>query len=68
MSFPSLMLQTRRNSDIMNRFNATNREILIFRTILAKLSILAYISLNIGYFELGHDYDIAVTSYLELIW
>ena len=28
-------------------------------------SILAYISLEIGYFEVGHDYDVTVTSYLE---
>ena len=31
---------------------------------LAKFLILAYISLKIGYFELGHDYDVTVTSYL----
>ena len=39
-------------------------EIQIFRTFWAKLSIFAYISLKIGYFELGDDYDITVTSYL----
>ena len=39
-------------------------EILIFRTFLAKFSILAYISLNIGYFEFVHDYGVTVTSYL----
>ena len=32
---------------------------------LAKFSSLAYISLKNGYFELGHDYDVTVTSYLE---
>ena len=31
---------------------------------LGKFSILAYISLKIGYFELGHGYDITVTSHL----
>ena len=31
---------------------------------LGKFSILAYISLKIGYFELGHGYDITVTVYL----
>ena len=30
-------------------------EIPILKTFLAKISILAYISLKIGYFELGHD-------------
>ena len=39
-------------------------EILIFRTFLAKFSILAYISLKIGYVVLGHDYGVTVTSYL----
>ena len=39
------------------RSNPKPGEILIFRTFLAKFSILAYISLKIGYFELGHDYD-----------
>ena len=42
-------------------------EIPIFRTFLAKFSIFsifAYISLKIGYFELGDDYDVTVTSYL----
>ena len=49
MSFPSLI---NRNSDI--------------KYFLAKFSILAYISsaYKIGYFELGHDYDVTVTSYL----
>ena len=51
MSFPSLISQK-------------PGEIPIFRTFLAKFSILAYISLKIGYFELGHDYDVTVTSYL----
>ena len=36
----------------------------IFRIFLAKSSILAYISQKIGYFELGHDYDVTVRSYL----
>ena len=36
-------------------------EIPIFRFFLTKFSILAYISLKIGYFELGHDYDVTVT-------
>ena len=39
-------------------------EIPIFRTFLVKFSILAYISLKIGYFELGHDYDVTLTSYV----
>ena len=39
-------------------------EILIFRTFLAKFSIFAFISLKIGYFELGNDYEVTVTSYL----
>ena len=47
MSFPSFLSQ---KSD----------EIPIFRTFLAKFSILIYISLEIGYFELGHDYDVTV--------
>ena len=38
-------------------------EILILGTILAKISIFVYISLEIGYFELGDDYDVTVTSY-----
>ena len=33
-------------------------EISIFKTFLAKFSILAYISFKIGYFEFGHDYDV----------
>ena len=52
MSFPTLIIQ--KLGDIS-----------IFRTFLAKCSILAYISLKIGYFELGHDYDVTVTSYLR---
>ena len=32
---------------------------------LAKFSSLVYISLKIGYFELGHDYDVTVTLYLR---
>ena len=58
MSFPSLISQK-------------PGEIPIFRTFLAKFSILAYISLKIGYFELGHDYDVTVTSCLRcwyLFW
>ena len=58
MSFPSLIIPK-------------PIEILIFRTFIAKFSIWAYISLKIGYFELGHNYDITVTSYLEywyLFW
>ena len=46
-------------------------EIPKFRTFLAKFSILAYISLKIGNFELGHDYDNTMTSYLRrwyLFW
>ena len=30
------------------------------RTFLANFSILAYISLKIGYFELGYDYDVTL--------
>ena len=37
-------------------------ENLTSRTFFAKFSILAYISLKIGYFELGHDYDITQHS------
>ena len=37
--------------------NQTPGEIPIFRTFLAKL-------LKIGYFQIGHDYDVTVTSYL----
>ena len=54
MLFPSLLSQT-------------PGEILIFRTFLAKfsiLSILAYVSLYIGFSELGHDYEVTVTSCL----
>ena len=29
-----------------------------------KFSILAYISPKLGIFELGHDYDVTVTSYM----
>ena len=46
-------------------------EILIFRTFLAKFSIFAYISLKIGYFKLGDDYDVTETSNFEcwyLFW
>ena len=32
--------------------------------LIAKISIFVYISLEIGYFELGDDYDVTVTSYL----
>ena len=35
---------------------------------LAKISTLAYISLKIGHFELGHDYDVTVTSCWYLFW
>ena len=38
-------------------------EILMFRTFLAKILIFAYFPLKIGYFELGDDYDVTVTSY-----
>ena len=41
------------------------------KTFLAKFSILAYIPLKIGYSELGHDYDVTVTSCLRcwyLFW
>ena len=51
MSFPSLI-------------SKKPGEIRIFRTFSAKFLILAYISLKIGYFELGHDYDATVMSYL----
>ena len=34
-----------------------------FKTFLTKFSIFAYISLKIGYFALGDDYDDTVTSY-----
>ena len=40
--FNAISLKPGKNSDIQN--------------FLAKFSILAYISLKIGYFELGHDY------------
>ena len=46
----------------------TPGEIPIFRTFLAKFSILAYNSLKIGYFELKHDYDVTVTSYLGCLY
>ena len=39
-------------------------EIPIIRTVLGTFSILAYITIKIGYFELGHDYDVTVTSFL----
>ena len=54
MSFPSLTSQN-------------PGEILISRTIYIypKFSILAYISLKIGYFELGHYYDVTVASCLK---
>ena len=39
-------------------------EIPIFRTFLVKYSIFAYISLKMGYFESGDDYNVTVTSYL----
>ena len=58
MSFPSLI-------------NQKPSEISIFRLFSTKSSILAYISLKIGYFELSHDYDVTVTSYLGcwyLLW
>ena len=45
MSFPSFISQK-------------PGEIPIFRTYLEKFSVLAYIPLKIGYFELGHDYDV----------
>ena len=41
-------------------------EIPMLRTFLAKFSSFAYISLKIGYFELGDDYDVTVTSYFGL--
>ena len=37
----------------------------IFRTFKGKFSMFAYISLKIGYFELGEDYDITVKSFLS---
>ena len=40
-------------------------EILIFTTFLAKRSFFAYISLKIGYFELGDEYEVTVTSYVR---
>ena len=40
-------------------------EIPMFKTFVAKFSIFAYISLTIGYFELGDYYDVTVTSYLR---
>ena len=43
----------------------------ISQTFIAKFLILAHISLKFGYFELGHDYDVTVMSYLEcwfLFW
>ena len=52
MSFPSLISQK-------------PGEILIFRTFAANFLILAYISLTFCYFELGHDYDVTLTSYLR---
>ena len=55
MSFPSLISQK-------------PGEIPIFRTFLAKFSILAYISLKISYFELGHDYEVTVISYFGCGW
>ena len=39
-------------------------EIMIFRTFLAKFSILAHISLKMGYIEFSHDYDLTVMSYV----
>ena len=36
-----------------------------FRTFSTKLSILAYISLEIGNFYPSHDYDVTMTSYVE---
>ena len=39
-------------------------EVIMIRTSLAKFSIFAYISVKIGYIELGDDYDVTVTSYL----
>ena len=41
-------------------------EIPIFRSFLATFSIFAFISLKIGYFELGDDYDLTATSYLDI--
>ena len=53
-------------------YNPKPVEILIFRPFfLAKFSILVYFSLKIGYFELGHDYEVTVTSYFRcwyLFW
>ena len=44
-------------------YKPKRREILIFRTLLAKFPIFSYISLKIGYFELSDDYAVTVTSY-----
>ena len=41
-------------------------EIPIFRTFSAKFSIFACISPKIGYSDLGNDYDVTVTSYLDV--
>ena len=43
-------------------------EIPIFGTFLAKFSILTYVLQEIGYFGLGHVYDIIVTSYVECLY
>ena len=40
-------------------------KILIFKTVLPKVSLLPNVSLKFGYFELGHDYDVTVTSLLR---
>ena len=42
-------------------------EIPIFRTFLAKFSIFAFVSLKIGYFELGDDYVVTVASILGML-
>ena len=50
---------------------AKNSEIPIFRTFLAKFSSFAYVSLKIGYFELGHNYELPLMSRLRcwyLLW
>ena len=48
---------------LLYKYKPNTVEIPIFRSFLAKFSFFAYISLKIGYFELGDDYDFTVMSY-----